>query len=113
MLRDYLIIRANVNHDRQTLMRLNSSQSGVQWEFTNGDAHPVGAEIPKAQDPLPISEHNNLKHAEYTQWSKTRRVKTCIVNTMTWNVHSKHNDLQIHNYIYKRPFYLYVCMYHN
>ena len=46
--------------NRQRFIRINASTSRVQVELAHRDAHAVGAQIPKAQDALSISDNRDL-----------------------------------------------------
>src|SRR6266404_3186619 len=53
-----MIVGADVEHYRQAVLRRNTGAGRVESEFPERDAHAAGAEIPKAQDALPVRHDN-------------------------------------------------------
>ena len=56
----YLIVGADVEHHRQTLLRGNAAHCCVQRQLPGGDSHAAGTEIAESQNPLPVSNHHCL-----------------------------------------------------
>jgi len=54
-----LIRGADVEHHRHALFRGNAGQRSVEIEFSDWDPHPVGAQVPEAQDSLPVGDDDD------------------------------------------------------
>ena len=57
-LRHYLIIRTDVQRDRQTLAGLDTRERGVKRELANRYAHTLGAEVAETKDTLAVGDDN-------------------------------------------------------
>jgi hypothetical protein len=58
VLQQGLVVRADVEHDRQTVLRRHAGQCSTKREFADRDAHPAGAEIAKPKDALTVRDNN-------------------------------------------------------
>src|SRR5260370_7054860 len=56
-----LVVRTNVDNDRQAVLRRNTGTGRAQREFPDRDAHAAGAEIPQPEDTLAVC-HDNKAH---------------------------------------------------
>ena len=55
-----LVVRADVQHDREALHGVDASGGGVQGELADRDRHPVGPEIAEAEDALAVGYDNDF-----------------------------------------------------
>src|SRR5262249_19264735 len=51
-----LIIRADVENDRQTILRRHAGAGGIERELADRDAHPASAEVAEAEDALAVGD---------------------------------------------------------
>jgi hypothetical protein len=56
----HLIVRANVQTDRKTVFRQDTTQSCVQRQLANGNAHAKRAQVAEAENTLSVCYHNCL-----------------------------------------------------
>lgn len=77
----YLVVGANVQQDREALLRVDPSTRGVQGQLAHGDAHAIAAQVSQAQDALPISHHHGLKNRAGCHQSRTAPPVTGPVST--------------------------------
>jgi hypothetical protein len=54
----HLVVRANVQNDRQTVLRRHTGAGGIECELAERYAHPAGAEITQAKDALAVGHHD-------------------------------------------------------
>src|SRR5205823_5294455 len=53
-----LIVRADVENDRQTVLRRHAGARGIERELADGDAHPAGTEVAETRDALTVGDDN-------------------------------------------------------
>src|SRR5438876_7119930 len=53
-----LIVRADVENDRQTVPRRHAGARGIERELADRDAHPAGAEVAETEDALAVGDHD-------------------------------------------------------
>src|SRR5207245_5479435 len=51
-----LIVRADVENDRQTVLRRHAGAGGIERELAERDAHPAGAKIAEAENALAVGD---------------------------------------------------------
>src|SRR5260370_20303751 len=51
-----LIVRSDVENDRQAVLRRHAGAGGIERELAERDAHPASAEIAKTKDALAVSD---------------------------------------------------------
>ena len=55
----FLVVRPDVERDRQTGVWMDTGAGGIEREFSNGNAHAVGAEVAKAEDSLTVGDDDD------------------------------------------------------
>lgn len=58
----YLIVGANIQQDREALLRVHPSTCRVQGQLAHRNAHAIAAQVSQAQDAFTISHHHSLKN---------------------------------------------------
>ena len=53
-----LVVRADIENDRQAVLRRHAGASRVERELADRDAHAAGAEIAQAEDALAVGHHD-------------------------------------------------------
>ena len=54
-----VVLRPDIQRDRQARRRRDARAGGVERELADGDAHPVGAQVAQAEDALAVGDHDD------------------------------------------------------
>jgi hypothetical protein len=54
-----LIVRPDIDRDRQTVRRIDAGTGSVECKFTDRNPHPVRSQIPEPKYPFAIGHHND------------------------------------------------------
>uniref|UniRef100_A0AAG5CP82 Uncharacterized protein n=1 Tax=Anopheles atroparvus TaxID=41427 RepID=A0AAG5CP82_ANOAO len=64
ILQQVLVVRADVDHDRQTLVRRNAGEGRVERELTDRNAHTAGTQIAQPENALTV-RHDDRAHVRF------------------------------------------------
>lgn len=56
----YLVVSADIQEHRQTLLGFDPPTGRVQGQLPHGDAHAVAAQVAQTQNALAVRHHNSL-----------------------------------------------------
>jgi hypothetical protein len=60
---EVLVLRADVQRDREAGIRVYTGAGGIERQLANRDAHAVGAEIAKAENALAVGHHDDANRS--------------------------------------------------
>lgn len=61
----HLVVSADVQQHRETLLRPNTSTGCVERQLPNRNTHSVASQVTQAEDTLPVCHHNGLHKNTY------------------------------------------------